>query len=153
MKLYVSMTGVPELRRAFSELTPEIERALKVAVAQTANIVELGAMSRVPVLTGELRDTIRTEYAKGGLVAFIKAGYGTLRRRSRSKTGKRRRGKSPQAPGIYAMVVEFGGKNRPAHPFLFPALESARPGFEARALGALEPAIQRAVDKSGANPK
>jgi HK97 gp10 family phage protein len=140
MKLYLTMTGVPELRRAFANVTPEIERGLAGAVRETAIVVVAGAKSRVPVRSGELRDTIRADFTGNGLVAFIKAGYGTLRRRSRRGSSSaryakhsRRRRAAQDAPGIYAMVVEFGSTKQPAHPFMFPALESARPGCSRRA--------------------
>lgn len=154
MKLYITMTGLPELRRAFDNVTPEIERALAREVRTTTLEVVDGAKSRVPVLSGELRDTIRADFSANGLFGFIKAGYGNLRRRTHAKIDskrRRRRKAADTSPGVYAMVVEFGSTKQAAQPYMFPALEAARAGFESRAEAALEPALQRAVQSAGAD--
>lgn len=155
MRLYIKVTGAEALSRAFGNVTPEIEKALREVVRASTIEVANGARQRVHVKSGEVKSTIREEFSQNGLVGFVRVGYGTLKRRSRSKVKRRRSVRTPdsQAPGVYAMVLEFGSKhqNRPPHPFLFPALDAARPNFERRAQEALEPALQEAVRAAGAD--
>src|SRR3954451_7552741 len=123
MKLILTMTGLPELRRAIGDMAPRIEAKLRDVIVGTANRVVSDAKSRVPVRTGELRDTIRADVPPTGLVAYVQVGYGTLRRRSRARIDSRRhrrRKPADKSLGVYAMVVEFGSTKQPAHPFLFP---------------------------------
>lgn len=155
MKITTRVDGIREVSTALRVLQPETQKRLRVEVATTAKEVVAGAKQRVHVRSSELKDTIRDDKSKDGLVAFVKAGYGSLKRRSRAKVGgkggnKRRRSKQlgPVEPGIYAMVEEFGSQTRPAHPYLFPALEAARPGHIARAERALKGAVA-AADRAG----
>lgn len=149
MKVTTEVLGVPNVRTALRVLQPETQKRLAGEVETTANRVVAGAKGRVPVLSGELEGTIRHDTSKDGLVAFVKAGYGSLKRRSRAKVGSKRRRQrakqlGPVEPGIYAMVVEFGGQGREAQPYLFPALEQERAGHVSRADAALRGAVQAA---------
>lgn len=151
MKITTRVDGIREVSTALRMLQPETQKRLRIEVATTAREVVAGAKQRVHVRSSELKDTIRDDKSKDGLVSFVKAGYGSLKRRSRAKVGsKRRRSKQlgPVEPGIYAMVEEFGSQTRPAHPYLFPALEAARPGHIARARRALRGAVA-AADRAG----
>lgn len=148
------VTGIRDVVNALRILQPETQERLRAVVRESATAAVAGAKSRVPVLSGELAGTIRADYTKDGLVAFVKAGFGTLKRRSRAKVGSKRRGRArakqlgPIEPGIYAMVVEFGSTTQPAQPYLFPAIEAVRPGHLARAEKALHDAVA-AADRAG----
>jgi hypothetical protein len=129
----MQILGAKRLVRAFERADIEARRRVALAVQQTAEDVAEGARMRVPVRTGELQRTIRTVPTPNPFRWLISAGFGTLKRRSRSRTTKRRRPTAPQlgpvAPGVYAMVVEFGSQSgrarQPAQPYMFPALEAA----------------------------
>lgn len=145
MKITTSVTGIREVANAIHILDPEVQKRLRVVVDQSARETVAGAKSRVPVRSHELQNTIRYDKSSDGLVAFVKAGYGTLKRRSRAKTSSKRRRRAqklgPIEPGIYAMVEEFGSQTHEAHPYLFPSLEQVRPGHVARADHALHDAV------------
>jgi hypothetical protein len=145
VKVTTSVTGIREVSIALRVLQPETQTRLRIVVADSARHVVAGAKQRVHVLSHELQNTIREDKSADGLVAFVKAGYGSLKRRSRAKVGSKRRKRAKQLgpiePGIYAMVEEFGSTTHPAHPYLFPAIEAERPSHIARADAALRGAV------------
>lgn len=158
IKIAIQVLGARQITRALDRATPEVRARVAEAIRVTATEVAADARSRVPVRTGELRNTIRAEPGdRSPLVWFVKAGYGSLKRRRRAgkSTAKRRkpqvRAIGPIEPGIYAMVVEFGSQSgrarQPARPYLFPALESARDRHVARVRRALFDATQ-AVERA-----
>jgi HK97 gp10 family phage protein len=69
-------------------------------VSHYAGLIEERAKTLVPVKTGALRASITTHL--NGLVAEVTAGEGLS----------------------YAVVVEYGGHNRPSQPFMRPAIEA-----------------------------
>ncbi len=150
----VVIRGAQNMSRACQMLNTETRLRARAAVEASLEEAKAEAMSRVPVDTGELKATIRTEmYADSTGVqpaGALQVGYGSLRRRSRS-TGKRktRRG-APSLqntqPGVYAMVVEFGDakRNKPAQPFMVPAIEATRPHHLERMAAALIGAVDAA---------
>jgi HK97 gp10 family phage protein len=156
VKVFVQVRGVRETQRALERAHADIRARVSKAVEETAREVVAGARSRVPVKTGELRNTIRAEpSAKNPFFWVVKAGYGTLKRRrrgGRAGSGGRRRPRvtaiGPVEPGIYAMVVEFGSHGgrakQPAQPFMYPALDAARPGHVARMTRVLKEACNAA---------
>jgi hypothetical protein len=150
MKVTTEVLGIPNVRTALRVLQPETQKRLSMEVRVTAARVVAGAKARVHVRSGELKDTIRGDSSSDGLVAFVKAGYGTLKRRSRAKVGskRRRRGSAkrlgPVEPGIYAMVEEFGSQTNQAHPYMFPALEAERQDHISRSDRALKGAVAAA---------
>lgn len=75
-------------------------------VAATALEVETDAKQRAPVDTGTLRRSIHTERPTP-----LSAVVGT--------------------DVVYAAVQEYGGGHAPAHPYMTPAAEAARPRFVA----------------------
>lgn len=158
-KITALIDGVARLERAL-ELTDEGTRVRTIAaIREGATHVERGAELRVPKRSGELAYTIRSEFAKDGMVAWVKAGYGKLLRRSRATTGKnqaktaaaRERAKARSANndlqralantskqamavtdlGIYSAVVEHGDKrrNKPKRPFLMPSFVTEKPNI------------------------
>lgn len=154
-----TVKGAQNVSRAFQMLNAETRRLARHAVIESLDEAKGEAISRVPVDTGELKATIRTEMFADSTgvqpAGALEVGYGTLRRRSRS-TGKRksRRGAPSLAntqPGVYAMVVEFGDakRNKPARPFIVPAIEATRPHHLARMAAALAGAVD-AAEAAGA---
>lgn len=133
-KFNLVVEGVERAVVAFKLANEDIGRRVRARVAMTTSRVVAGAKSRVHKRSGELAGTIRGELLAGGLVGLAKVGYGTLKRRSRSVAGgKRRRSRvqGPVQPGIYAMVVEYGDQrnNKPAEPFMYPAADAELPGY------------------------
>lgn len=154
----MQVTGLQKAILAVKLLNPETRSRLKAVVGYSGRQMVSVAKANVHVDSGELRDTIRVDFSADGMSAFPKVGYGSLKRGRRrgkgtsTRTRRRRRAQllGPVEPGIYAMVVEFGSKTRPAHPFFFPALESITPGHIKRANDALKGAVDAAAAKAGA---
>jgi HK97 gp10 family phage protein len=92
--------------------------AVKVdaATAAAAKQIAEDAKSRVPVLSGRLRDAIHTERVGPAAYAVV-AGRGDV---------------------FYGHIVEHGGAHTPARPFLLPALEERR----ADAIGMISRALE-----------
>lgn len=173
--------------RSLKQLSVDGKAQLKAAVELTAQEVADDARRRVPVSDtgpksrkakdrpgpGELRKTIRWEPSTTDApVAYVKAGEGKLRRRSRAKTAKgkarAKRVRSPvkfedfsfgrdesvffqkasraKAYGVYAMAVEYGAPHRgvAARPYLRPATRAKRSVLIARATEALRAAARQA---------
>lgn len=109
------MSGFVEIRIVHNKL-PELRRQApelaKRVVSKTAFDLEAHAKSVVPVDTGLLRMSIFTRFRQGGFVAEV--------------------GPSTH----YAIYVEYGTKRMAARPYMRPAVEKVRPGFE-RAIKAL----------------
>jgi hypothetical protein len=154
-KFSLSVEGAERVVMALKLADEDIGRRVRVTVARTKDHIVAGAKSRVPKRTHELEGTIRGETTPSGLIALIKAGYGQLKRRSRSKTtGRRRRSKQqgPVEPGIYAMVVEWGDarNNKPAEPYFFPAVDERLPEHSAEIAEDLRGAVRAAESRGGA---
>jgi hypothetical protein len=138
----VAVSGIPQIRRSLALLNTGTRTRCIKAVDESLAEAKADALAHVPRLSGELAATIRTtrqaDYPRG----YLEVGYGTLKRRSRS-TGKRVRHRkvtlANTMPGVYAAVVEFGDAkhNKPAEPFIIPAIEATRPHHEARIAAAL----------------
>lgn len=120
-KFYVD-TKVPELKEALDKIGAYDGKArlrIEQAVLASTRAIREGAARRVPVLTGELKSTIRAGFNRKDVVGTIKA-------------GKYRGGYS----GVYhAHLVEFGTKPHGNHPgtserpFMRPAFEEERPNL------------------------
>ena len=131
VKFTTELIGFDRVALKLAMIEPEVRQRVVTAIEQTTGDVLAEARSRVPVLSGELKSTLRRRYTKSGLTGFVEAGYGKLARKN--KKGEKRRSRAlrglregPQLRGIYAAVVEFGSKTRPARPYLVPAVEATR---------------------------
>lgn len=91
--------------RALERAGPEIQRLLGQVVRKVAFDVEAQAKTRAPVATGALRNSIQT-HVTGALSAEVAVGV------------------------EYGVFVEMGTTKRAAKPFLEPAVNAVRPGFE-----------------------
>jgi HK97 gp10 family phage protein len=103
-------------------VSPEArERSLLIG----ASIVADEARRLVPVLTGNLRDSIIVTFDRGGVAGGDISGQ---RFSSTVYVG-------PSAHrGFYGFLVEFGTSNMAAHPFMRPALDNRRDEVQ-RAIG------------------
>lgn len=100
---------------------PEIIAALPEdigpALEEGANAIAADAQQRVPVDTGRLRDAIHVEKGEGDLTYAVVAGDDAV---------------------FYGHIVEHGGVNTPARPFLVPAAEARKADIEAAVIDAME---------------
>lgn len=115
-KTYVELEGQDDIRRAFARLRFGALSEVRVVVADSSEEIESEAKSRVPVLSGETKKSIRTIIRDGGLGASIGSGY------------------------FLARFIEQGTKKLAARPFLNPAFQLVRPKYLAR----LETALNKA---------
>lgn len=111
--------GIDQLQRRLVDIIPKAVRAnLEAAMLESANVIVSGARLRVPVETGEVRDSIRQHGVKegkgGNLYVAITAGD----KDTESKSG----GTTYQV----ARLLEFGTMKMPAQPFLLPAYRANR---------------------------
>lgn len=184
MKLTAELTGSALLGwpRTLKEMGPNGKAAVKRAMEQGASDIAADARRRVRISSGgpnsrkaksrpgpgELRSTIRAEKSNTDApVAYVKAGYGKLRRRSTAKTAKgkaraenlRARARDAMifpgsaasgagqaaALGVYAMTIEYGSPRRgiPAQRFMRNAREANRVNVKNRAENALREAVRR----------
>ena len=103
------------------EVIAALPAAIHEAVAQAAEQVAESARARVPVVTGDLQRAIHVEAGETEDEMLVVAGDRKV---------------------FYGNLVEHGGAvNRPAHPFLIPALEENRE----RILEELRAAVRRAA--------
>lgn len=123
--------GIDRLqRRLVDEMPKAVRAAVEIAMAESADLIVAGARLRVPVESGDLRDSIhRTEVRegkRGGLYVAISAGR-------------------PTRDGHYntARIVEFGTMDTPAQPFLLPAYRANRRRAQARIRRAARNAIMK----------
>jgi hypothetical protein len=155
LKILATLDGVRRVQRSLQLLDAETRTRAAGAVDASVDEAVHEAQSRVPRRTEELARTIRKSKSKDGLAAWLQVGFGSLRRRSRSKglrkSRRRARQLGPVEPGIYAMVVEFGDakRNKPAEPYIVPAIEVVRPHHQARIAAALKGAAS-AAERGGA---
>lgn len=150
----MKLVGMDRAALKLAMVHPEVQQRVVTAIEQTTNDALSEARARVPVLSGELRDTLRREYSKTGLAGYVKAGFGKLARK-RFKGEKRKtralRGlkeESAELRGVYAAVVEFGSVKKPARPYLVPAVESVRNAHNTR----IADAVRAGLDDVAAKP-
>lgn len=117
--------GIDQLkRRLVDEIPKKVRAEMERAMLESADLIVAGAKLRVPVETGEVRDSITQhgvrEGKRGGLYIAITAGD-----RSTETTAT---GSTYQV----ARLLEFGTMKMPAQPFLLPAFRANRRGAQAR---------------------
>lgn len=113
-----------ELKKIPEELRPEVFKA----ISETASEIRRDARRRVPVDTGDLRDSIKVRRSKKKLNAVIWPDYPRSGRRI--KKGSRK--SVPGAKVYYAYAVEYGTKHQREQPFLIPASDAAEEEFVER---------------------
>lgn len=121
MKMAVKLSGFRELDRTLHNIGQSVKDGQRAAVMKAAEIVADEARRLVPVLTGNLRDSIVvSERQLGG--AF------SMDRRVRGVSHSVYVGPRTGGPhdGFYGHMVEFGTVNAAAHPFMRPAFDNTR---------------------------
>lgn len=116
----VSLNG---LEGKLNELGPKLARShLRKALKAAAEIWVVDAKSRVPVDTGDLRDSIRSLVVTSASQEMGKASVGPCMSPELKKSG----GDTSQDPGVYGRFVELGLDSRKMKrtPFLRPAYDS-----------------------------
>lgn len=89
----------------FPEIAEAMPESTKAVVRKAGFDIEGHAKNMVPVDTGALKNSINTEFEKGGLTAIV-------------------------APHMeYAAFVEYGTRRMSAQPYMTPAAEAVRPSF------------------------
>lgn len=96
------------------EIAAELLPRLEAAAAEAAGIIEQAAKARVPVDTGRLRNAIHVEHDDGGFAVI-----------------------AGDTETFYGHIVEHGGNNTAARPFMIPALEESRGAIQKLAKTAL----------------
>jgi|SRR5665213_1419035 len=139
------VTGKAAILATLAAMSDVVRSATGEAVRVTASEVVRGAISRVPVETGTLRDHIAFSFSP--LYASAKVGIapGTVvvrgDQRAEYKKATREDAKVFRAQGWktyrashYAHLVEFGGRGGklPARPFLGPAFDGQQGTLDAR---------------------
>lgn len=121
----VAITGLPELRRDFSNLTAKMQRGvLRDALRSAARPVVASAKSKVPVRTGALKRGISQRVSvKGSGKAEAIIGF--------------------QRKQFYGKFVELGTSHAAAKPFLRPALDESQQKIEQAFVDAINRGIER----------
>lgn len=96
------------LRSRLDSIARSLPDEVDSAIRLSAEAIEAGAKSRVPVDTGDLRDAIHTEKLEDGSYRVV-AGNGDV---------------------FWGNFVEHGTTRTPAHPFLLPAAEAERDNID-----------------------
>jgi len=109
-RLRLRITGVDELRHAVKRYGGAVVGGAADAVAETVEATIAEAKAAAPVVTGELRDSLR----------------GTVRTDGYSITGRVR------SATKYAHVVEYGSERSKKRPFLAPAAIANRRKLNAK---------------------
>jgi HK97 gp10 family phage protein len=107
-----------------NEIGPKLARqALRKAVRASGDMWVEEMKGRVPVDTGNLRDSIRakvrTKKLSGGVEAKVSVGpaFGTVDRKP---------GDGSQQPGVYGMFVELGTEKMVPRPYMRPTFDTTK---------------------------
>jgi HK97 gp10 family phage protein len=129
------VTGIDKLKLQLVDKIPKAVRAaLEQAMMESADRIVAGARLRVPVETGEVRDSIRQhgvrEGKRGGLYIAITAGdQSTLT----DETGTRYQ---------VARLLEFGTQKMQAQPYLLPSFRANRRSARTKMRKAIKEAVR-----------
>lgn len=100
-------------KNSFPGMGGRLRAGLQAAIVKAAHDVEAQAKARAAVDTGAMRNSITTQ-ATGDLSAEVTTGVD------------------------YAKFVEYGTSRMSAQPFMHPAADAAKPGFEAAVKAVVE---------------
>lgn len=124
----VRAVGFSELAKELSQMGDDVKEKIFPVIEETAQRIQQEAKSRVPVDSGDLRESIKVRGNKKKLTAKVEAGY--------PKKGRKiKRGSAKSVPGArvyYALAVEYGTKNQKEQPYMAPAVENAEDPFVER---------------------
>lgn len=114
-----AVRGVAAARRAFKALPAISREAIADATEDTAVHIRAGAVRRVPVRFGFLRNAIAMTMSRRTGVAKV----GIQSSRHTTPDGK------AVDPAAYGRFQEFGTEHHAAHPFMLPAAEAERAAY------------------------
>jgi HK97 gp10 family phage protein len=123
MPLAYSIKGLDALIRKLASMGGNVMEALGIAVAQTTEVAKSDAQANVPVDTGMLRQSL----AHGTDVEY----------------GESRVTGTVGTSAYYAVYVEMGTVNMPAHPYMLPAANANKDTFRRISENELRKAIDR----------
>ena len=113
------VSGIDTLkRRLVDEIPADVRAALEAAMLESANAIVAGARLRVPVETGEVRDSIRHHGVKEGKAGNLRISVTAGDR----ETQEASQGKTYQV----ARLLEFGTMEMEPQPFLLPSYRANR---------------------------
>ena len=123
----------------FPEIAVAMHKALSQVVRKTAMDIQASAASKAPVDTGFLRNSI---YVVTSESSTYKGGGKSLSEVTKPEDDLT----AYVAVGAnYGVYVNYGTRHMPAQPFWEPAIEEAKPGFQA-ALDAIETKIKGLIE-------
>lgn len=135
MTVTVKVRNKERLARKLHSLAPEALKDLTDANLKAAQEMTVSARNFVPVRSGALRDSIRTEFVGGdtGAVRVLAGGPSTTK---------------PVRAGFdgsydYALGQEFGTTDTPAQPFFYPSYRLINRKHKGRASRALNKSVKR----------
>lgn len=124
----VQMRGFKELAEELEEIPRKLRPEVFKVISETASDIQRDAQRRVPVDTGDLRDSIKVKESEKDLNAVIWPDYPKS-----GRTIKKGSKKSQSAAKVYyAYAVEYGTKTHREQPFLNPARDAAEEKFVER---------------------
>jgi HK97 gp10 family phage protein len=118
IEINIDVTGAEEFKAAMERFDSGMQRQVHERLANWVADVKASARQRVPVKTGQLRDSIYSKISEW--VAEV------------------------GAEAAYAMFVELGTRHIRARPFLYPAVQEELPRLEAIICEAIEAAKREA---------
>lgn len=134
MSVSVSVSNEKELYSFLKKFPQEItQKVMKKSVRAGAEVTQKEAKRRVPVNTGNLRDSIKivkrkridgNKLSKNEIAYSVIAGKVYKTKTYKSSTGEKTRVKGLLADGWYAHFIEFGTANIPAQSFMRTAIDS-----------------------------
>lgn len=138
-----------------AQLSPRLQARLAkvpdIARAAAAKAMEEGAaeivaeMKRiVPVASGALRDSIGYTWGEVPAGTFVIADIRSGKNKGDQYATLRIKIYAGSREAFYGRFVEHGTRDRPAHPFFFPAWKKMRPEFDKRIRAAVKQAIKEA---------
>lgn len=141
------MIGFDKAFRKLALSTTYVQKRVKPEILLSASKALNYARGFVPRRTGELASTLRMRVSKDGMVGFVDAGYGVLKRANKSRQRRKHLSGAKlytlsHMPGVYAPVVEFGSRRNHASPFLRPAIEAVRNDHNERIFVAIKNGLE-----------
>ena len=118
-----AVRGLAQAKRAFKALPDIAREALADATEETVIQIRAGAVRRVPVLYGFLRDHILSKMSRRTGVGRVGIASGTAVRPDGTVV----------SPSTYGHFAEFGTVHHGAQPFMIPAAEEQRNPYLQRA--------------------
>lgn len=156
--------GVAEVGRRLRALPPELGSKgggpLRYALFQAAKVLLAGARRRVPVKSGQLRDSIITKRHPNPRSVGATEQYGIGMKGGTRRLGNTRRNRRTGRAGqlvrtagkvFYGRFLELGTAKMPSRPYLRPTIEADRGAAQDTFAAAFLRAVERAEKKLGRN--